>query len=161
MEKRYEIDGKVYLQRPLVLGQIRQLMPILEGVAIHPQSDAMQLIGALGDKMPKALAVVLTPEGTSVRDKDLQALAEEIEFGISPEQVFVVVEDFFDCNPIASLLEKLSGAMVKIVAKLPQKIGSSPSSASSPTETLPAGTLFFGDSPPESADPISDTEAGS
>lgn len=124
-EKKYDIGGKNYSQKPLVLGQLRQLLEILKGVALPANMDTLALVNAMSDRLPAALAVVLIPEGTSsLRDKDLDALAAEIEFAISPEQTLEVVEDFFDCNPLPSLLNKLGMAAGKIQQQLMPKMES-------------------------------------
>jgi hypothetical protein len=121
-EKKYEIGGKNYIQKPLVLGQIRQLLEVLKGVTIPANSDTLALVNAMSDRLPAALAVVLIPEGlSSLRDKDLDALALEIAFAITPEQTLGVVEDFFDCNPLPSLLNRLGMAAGKIKQQMTPK----------------------------------------
>lgn len=163
----YEIGGKKYTQRALVLGQTRQLKNVIEGIVIPKGIKGMgetelmlAIVGVVGDKLPDALAVVLTPEGVELKDKDLKALAREIEFAIPPDQAFQVIEDFFDCNPIASLLERLSGAIGKIAEKIPAMgSGSKILSASSPAEISREETVFSGDTPMEIASHTLSTEA--
>lgn len=158
-EKTYDIGGKKYVQRALVLGQIRQLVACIEGVVFPEDLDPRSLIITLGDRLPRALAIVLTPENTEVRGKDLEELAEEIEFSISPEAIFEVIEDFFDCNPIVSLLESVGKMSAKIQTKLPT--GSKSLSASSPEATSPDENQSSGETPQENAIRTSDTEIGS
>lgn len=133
----YEIGGKKYIQRPLVLGQINQLMKLLQGVVIPSGVDTLALVSSLGDRLPRAIAIALTPEGASLKDKDINALAEELEFEISPEQTLQVVEDFFVCNPIPSLLEKIGDMAGKITSQMKRRNGDglTNSSASSALET--------------------------
>jgi len=150
-EKKYDIGGKSYVQKPLVLGQLRQLLAALKGVTIPTNVDSMGLVDALNDHLPAALAIVLIPEGFSPRDKDIEALAAEIEFAITPEQIFEVVEDFFVCNPLPSLLDRLGMAAGKIMEQMTAGMGSMTSASSLPAETLPAGTESSGGSPTESA----------
>jgi hypothetical protein len=153
--RRYEIDGKTYLQRSLVLGQIRQLMTVLEGLTIPPDVTVPALIDLLGAKLPEALAVVLTEEGKSPRDKNLAALAAELEFSLPIETACEVVEDFFACNPVAALLDRLTGTMGAIGGLLGS--GSTRRSSSSVTAISPSGTASSGDSPRPSASPTSST----
>lgn len=164
-EYRYEIDGKSYVQRALVLGQVRQLMTEMQGLAINPAAGSAGMIAALASsgQLERVLAVALNPEGVDLRAKDIDALAKELEFGITPEQIVQVVEDFFDCNPTASLLEKLIGTMGKISQSLPagMRTGSNLLFASLPTGTSLDETPSSGDSPPGSADPTSGTGDGS
>lgn len=137
--KTYEIDGTTYEQRPMVLGQIRQLMSVLQGLKIPADGGSLQVIAALGGRLGEALAVVLTEQGKSLRGKDLAALATELEFTISPDQTIDVVEDFFTCNPIASLLQRLTTAMGGITGGMMGMVtGSKTPASSSLEETSPA-----------------------
>ena len=108
---RYEFGGKVYTQEKLVWGQVRQIASALKGISFDGEMSVVGLIDAIGEKLSTALAVVLTEEGTSVKDKDLDVLAKEIEATIPIDIVMQVVEDFFICNPTALILEKLTGLM--------------------------------------------------
>lgn len=140
---KYEIGGKAYIQKPIVLGQIRQLTNLLKGVVMTGDINAAGLISVLGDKLPQAIAIVLNPAGEHLKDKDVNALAKEIEFEISPEQAIEVVNDFFTCNPIPSLLQKVSGMAEKITAKM-KETGLSKSASSSQAETSPSEMLSSG-----------------
>lgn len=162
MEKTYDLGGTTYVQRPLVLGQIRQLLEQLDGLTFDAAAGVAAIVSALGDRLPLALAVVLTPEGSSPRGKDLPALADEIEFGISPDQVLEVIEDFFGCNPVASLLERLTGMMQTLgsgVRSVVPGAGSTTSLSCSPAATSPAGSASPGATPLPSAGPGSSSGA--
>jgi hypothetical protein len=148
---KYQIGDKVYLQKPLVLGQIDQLMDLLEGTQIPKSSNPWMIKKALGEKIYVAMAIVLVEEGKSPkRDlEELQKNADEIRWSIDHLTSIGVIEDFFECNPIASLLERLAGAMLKSGQKISVGLrGPLPSSA---TETSPNETKSSGDSPPENA----------
>ena len=158
-EYRYEIGGKVYVQRTLVLGQVRQLTGLLQELRIEPEKfDAAGLLALLGERLPEALAIVLTEEGKSPRDKDLKALAEELEFSIDAETVVKVIEDFFSCNPAASLFDRLAGVVRKVNPQA--ATGSKTPASSSQAETSPAGTPSSGNTPSRSAGHGSSSEAG-
>src|SRR4030042_716835 len=146
-EFKYEIGGKTYIQRPLVLGQVRQICDLLQDVTIPGNADMAVIIGILGDGMPEALGMV-------------PALAEEIEFEITGEQIMQVIDDFFSCNPIASYLERLTGMLNAARKKVIKRTGLKKSASSSPEETSPKGMPSSGDTPPESASPGSDTAPG-
>ena len=158
-EKKYDIGGKVYVQRPLVLGQTRQLLRVLDGLALPGNLEVRSLIETLGESLPAALAVVLTEEGKSPKDKDIEALAAELEFSITLEQTAQVIEDFFDCNPLPSLLDKLTKAAGNIGAGM-KATALKNSASSSPAETSAAGTESSGVSPTQSADPGPTTDGG-
>ncbi|MDN3515369.1 MAG: hypothetical protein NG747_13355 [Candidatus Brocadia sp.] len=154
MEKKYLIGGKTYVQKALVLGQWRQLLDVMKGITVSQGIDTAGIISALNDKLPSALAIVLTEEGKSLRGKDIVALADEIEYEISPEIIFQVAEDFLDCNPLASLMERLAGIMTGMMTGSKQPQSSSPA-ATSPNVTTSSGAIHQ-----ESASPGSNTEAG-
>lgn len=147
MKYEYEIGGKKYIQRPLVLGQVRQLMKLLQGLVFPKDINTIELIALLGDRLPQAIAIVLTPDGVNLKDKDINAIASDLEFEISPETTIEVIENFFDCNPIPSLLEKVSGMAQKIgkaMIKEQMETGSTPSSVSLLEETSPKETQSSG-----------------
>lgn len=140
----YEIGGKTYIQAPLVLGQFQQLMKLLEGVVFSGELTPLSLMRIIGDKLPQAMAIVLTPENIKLKDKDIHALASELAFEIPPEIVLQVIEDFFDCNPIPSLLERI-GTMAEKISHAMIKTGSMNSSASSREEISRKETVSSGD----------------
>lgn len=114
----YQIDSKVYEQKPLVWGQVKQLTAVLKGVSVEQDLTVSDLIDLIGDKMPMVLAVVLTEQGKSPKDKDLEAIAAEFVFSVPVETVIKVVEDFFGCNPTALYLEKFE----KLIGGIRQKV---------------------------------------
>ena len=132
--KKYEINGKTYVMKPLVLGQLRALTEILKTIKIEKPSPAA-IIGALGEKLPQALAIVLIEDGLTIKEaiEKYQERALELECEISPEETLQVVEDFFELTPVSSLVEKLTGSIKKIAEQIPK--ASKKSSTSSPTET--------------------------
>ncbi|OGP65792.1 MAG: hypothetical protein A3K22_00970 [Deltaproteobacteria bacterium RBG_16_42_7] len=142
----YKIGGKTYTQKPLVLGQMRQLMSLLQGIVLPPDKiNTFGVIFLLGNKLPAAIAIVLIPEGTNLKDKDVNVLAKEIEFEISPEQTIEVINDFFTCNPLASLFKNISEMAEKITAQMQEtllnKSASSSPAEMSPNETASSGVL--------------------
>lgn len=155
---KYAIGDKTYFQKPLVLGQIMQLLDLLKDVSIPKNASILTIINSLGDRLPNALAIVLIPEGISLKDKDIDQLAKEIKFSISPEITITAVEDFFDCNPIASLLERFSGLMVNLKKKI-ILTGLKISASSSPEETSQKETISSGDIALENASLISSSES--
>ena len=141
MTYEYEIDGVTYVQKPLVLGQLKQLLSLLQRLRIPADADALGVIMAVGNDLPELLAVVLVEKGASPRDKDLAALSERLAFSITMETALQVVEDFFACNPVSSLLERIAGMMTRAI--LPT--GSTSSSSSSPEAISRSATPSSGD----------------
>ena len=145
---KYEAAGKTYIQKPLVLGQIKQLIGALGNIEIPGSLEdggysPAWILAALGDRLPHVLAVILAEEGKPLMEKDLPALADEIEVSFDIETTVRVIEDFFVCNPAASILERLTGVMEK-VAKSIRPPGSTRSALSSAGETSPSGTQSSG-----------------
>jgi len=110
---RYKIGGVVYIQRPLVLLQIEQLVEVInpamfEGVQ---GSGVAGLVRALGDKLAGILAIILTPEGTAVDEKDLLHIAFYLRNHVDIETAIKVGEDFLSCNPVRLVFDKLTGAL--------------------------------------------------
>ncbi len=83
------------------------MQELLKEVKIPTDAGALGLIEALGDKLPAALAIVLTEDGKSPKHKDLAVQAEEMAFGVTPEMALEVIDHFFVMNPIASLLSRI------------------------------------------------------
>ncbi len=157
-EFTYVIDGKTYVQRPLVLGQIKQLVSILENMSVDIFVNEMEMTKLLISNAGPAIAVILTEEGTSPKDKDVQYLAGELEFAIDAETITRVIQDFFACNPVALICEKVAG-MVKTVQRT-METGSTGSVSSSREGISQSGSRSSGDTPPESVSPGSSTGQG-
>lgn len=136
---RYTINGTDYVQKPLVFGQVAQLTTLMKGIEFEEISPS-GIIAGLGDKLSDAIAIVLRKDGQPLAEKDLAAVnrdLEEIEFAT----VLKVVADFFECNPIQSLLESVVG----ITAALKQATtGLKSLSVSSPAEMSPVGSQSSG-----------------
>jgi len=136
-EFTYQTIEKTYIQRPLVMGQVRQLVNLLKGMTIPSDVKPFQLVELLGDELYPVIAVVITAPGKRLHEKDIDALAAELEFALTPEQVLTIIDDFFACNPIVSLLEKLSGMMIKLRTMMQD--GSTNASSPSLPETSSGG----------------------
>jgi hypothetical protein len=156
-EKQYHIGGKTFIQRPLVLGQLQQILELIAGLQIPRVITTPAVVAMLESRLPRAVAILLCEKGTRLKDKDLDALTEfmagECDFATTLE----VVENFFALNDLPCILDKLSrvSRMAKgLVA------GSTAPSPSSPGETLPSGTTSSGDSLPKNASPTSSIESG-
>lgn len=123
----YKIGERSYIQRPLVWGQVRQLMELLKSVEIKPPFGTKELVEVLGDNLIQAVAIVITEQGKSPKDKDLASLVTEIEYDVSIDLMLQIVDDFFSCNPTALYLEKLGtliGNIAKDVEDTTKRIGS-------------------------------------
>lgn len=144
--ERYTINDKTYVQRTLVLGQIKQLTEALQGVAIPAGAGVGQVAGLIGDHLPRCAAVILQPEGVAHRDKDLAALEAEFAEHLDIVTADKVIDDFFALTPaetIARLMGRLRGMFV--MARV-GGAGSTTPSSSSAAATSPGETPSSGDS---------------
>lgn len=140
-EFKYNIGDVIYYQKPLVIGQINQLVVIFKDVNFPENLNPISIVTALGDKIPLVIAVLLHEKEGKLKDKDINELAGKIAFDLSPEVTLEVVSDFFDCNPISLLLERATAVAEKIVGKV---TGSKGSQFSSQEETSQKETPSFG-----------------
>jgi hypothetical protein len=149
----YEIGGRKFKQKPLVLGQVKQLIALLKGLVLPYDLSIPSLIMALGNELTPALSIVLIEDGTLLKNKDMEELGDFLEGEIDIETTVKVISDFFDCNPIASMSEALIGLTTKIKATMTQASTLTESVSSSPKETLPSEMISSGDTPSESVVP--------
>jgi hypothetical protein len=144
----YAINDKLYIQRPLVLGQIGQVTELVRDVEIPENIGSHDLITLLGNKLPAATAILLSPPGTKIKDKDMSALTEEFREHMDIETAMEVMDHFLSLNPIASVIEKLTGMMTAVKKAM---TGSKEPLSFSPEGTLQNGTGSSGDTPRKSA----------
>jgi len=123
----YKIGDKTYIQKPLVLGQVNQIAKILKTIDIpNGNITPLVLINCLGDRLPEAIAIILHDPDISLKDKNVEELANNIAFDIDIDLTLGVISDFFDCTPVFSILEKIGKVMEKITEKVEtekEKIG--------------------------------------
>ena len=117
-EYSYTIGTKKYAQRPIVIGQVNQLIDLIKTADFPTEPTPTSILITLGDKVPLAVAIVLHDPDKTLREKDYKELAKEIEFYLTPEMALEVVSDFFDCNQISSLFDKIQKTVEKIGSKI-------------------------------------------
>lgn len=149
--KKYTIDGVCYTQTPLVLGQMVQLSNELKTLDLDVVEDIQGFVTAAGDRLPRLLAIVLTPEGVAKKDKDLDDLANTLEDSIDLTTLEEVVEDFFTLNPVTSILQKIekaTGVIGETVGRVVLKMMSKTYASSLQEATSPSETQSSGDAAP-------------
>jgi hypothetical protein len=161
-EKTYEIAGRKYVQRPIVLGQLRLLAPVLAGIEVKSRSAA-ELISVIGAKLADALAVVLVEEGARIEEamepENLEKRSGVLEWSLTPETAIEVAEDFFGMNRVSSTGERIAAALETLMPERTQTTGSNPSSSGCARETSPSASESSGACLPES--PSIGCESGS
>jgi len=155
----YQIGDKIFIQKALSLGQWKQLIPLIYDLKMSADSGLEDIIAQMGDNLYRAMAVVLTEEGQRPSEKNLEAAGKFLEDEIDMLTTLEVVENFFDSNPIPSILEKFGRLMRKlrqmILAAEPN--GSTKPPVSSPEETLQNNKISSGITASVNAGPISAT----
>jgi hypothetical protein len=103
------VDGKVFIQRRLVLAQMEQLVERLKDVQWPDAKDLnlLSLYNAIGGRLPVALAVILTEKDKPIQGKDIDALGEELRFNFPLDEGIRALNDFFTLNPTASIAASL------------------------------------------------------
>ena len=118
-EFKYTIGEKVYYQRKLVLGQVNQLIDLTKGLEFPEEINILDIMRILGDKLVKAIGIVLIPAEIPLKNKVLDNVISDISFELSTEQAMVIIEDFFDCNQISLLLKRIE----EMIGKIGEKVG--------------------------------------
>lgn len=159
--KTYEIGGQKYIQGPVALGQINLLLPLLAGIEIGPDTDAVQLVVSLGGKLPLGLAVVLVEEGANLREamqpEALRKRAEHLEWALTVDAALEAATDFFEVNRVSSIGVRIGETVSGIQAKLAGTSSTMSSSTHAP-ETSPSGNTSSGQSPREPSSPGCESE---
>ncbi len=160
--KTYDIGGRTFTQDALVWGQVRLLQAALDSVLIPDRLTPAAMVEALGPHLPHCLAAVLVEAGKLPGDADPEEMAGFFERHVTVDQALEAVEDFFTCNPIASVLNRFARLIGKAALALPKRSGtpSEAPSPSSPEGTSPSGTASCGDTPRPSPSPTSGTAGG-
>ncbi len=122
-KKVYIVGGRNYVQEPLVLGQWKQLLTTIklpEGGAMTVQT----ITGMIGESIDSAIAIMVCEEGKSLKEKNIDELAEAIMYELDIDTSMQIVEDFFLLNDITSVMVKvgrimdtISGQVTAVVKK--------------------------------------------
>jgi hypothetical protein len=106
--KIYQIGNQRFHQNKLVIGQLMQLVKALSGLNIPGTLNIQSVLNAIGDKISDILAIILIPDGKSIKEKDRGAIAEFLDDNLDMDLALEIIEDFFLSNQIHSLLEKIT-----------------------------------------------------
>jgi hypothetical protein len=138
---RYQIGGRVYLQRPLVLLQIEQLVEIINPAMFADLGEptATGIVRVLGSKIAAITAIVLIPQGVEVDERDMADMTAHLRKHLDIAMAGRIVDDFLSCNPISSVFDRLSGFLTTgAPIATAMATGSLQSFASSPAAISPS-----------------------
>ena len=116
--REYTINGKKYYQKELVLGQLKQITPLLENFQIPQIFTAREVIEVLGDKLPIAIAIIIREQDKALKDKDIELLVNEFEENLEVETAIKIIEDFFQLNNIDFFFKKLKKITTLLIKKI-------------------------------------------
>ncbi len=122
-QKEYNIGGRVFILKKLVMGQWKQLMPLIPA----GRHDPLDIIGS-----PRVLAIILGEKGQKLQQKDLTILENFLEEEMDGITTLEVVADFFALNPMDLFLQRMEEVRRQISILAGR---STASSSSSPPET--------------------------
>jgi hypothetical protein len=116
MEKEvfeYPIGGNIYTQSKMKLGQVKQLNEMFGTLVLPTNFNAVSMFTVFGSRLAEFMSIVLCKKGTKLQDKDREELVKEFEEEGDVDTGMQVINDFLDCNPIASYFEKITEVFKK------------------------------------------------
>jgi len=72
------------------------------------------ITGMIGESMDTAIAIMICEEGKSLKEKNIDKLAEAIRYELDMDTSMQIVEDFFLLNDLTSLVTRVAGIMVSM-----------------------------------------------
>jgi len=135
-EKAYDIGDQTFIQRTLVLGQVEQLLGVLQDMPLPAEATGANLVLAMAGRLPAALSVILTPASASdaLEEKDLEAVSAHLARHCDLTTAIEVVEDFFDITPVSWVAGRIEALATKLNGQKPKP------EAPSTVEGAPTGT---------------------
>lgn len=134
-----QIADKKFYQDALKLGQLKELSELAIDLKISEidfrNLDIADVIQKIGNNAAKFCAIILTPEGVKLHERNKQEIEEFLNWNMDIKQIAQVVRDFFEVNgfreSIANFqskleswtanIEKLTGQMDKITKPASKK----------------------------------------
>ena len=140
--KTYVLGGNHYYQEELKFIQFRELMELIaplqdallgetvEGKA--PKLDIQKIVDALGEDLLRAVAIVLIPEGKTVRDRNEEAAIADLEIQ-SLNTIEEIISDFFSLNDLRSHVSRWTSIVGKIAGEAGKRKKPTGTKSSSPS----------------------------
>jgi hypothetical protein len=111
----YEIGDKTYVQKALVLGQIKLLTDLLKTIDLPKTLKPVEIAVAVEEVLPTALAIVLIEKDKTtpgdIQNRDIEATSKSFEWTLDSIVITRVIGDFLYCNPVASVLKLMNTAV--------------------------------------------------
>lgn len=119
LKKIYDINGNRYFQEEIKFIQFKELvdllLPFQELVREKNTAlDIKEMSQLLGDNFSQAIAVILIPEGKTVREQNLEQTIADLE--MAPlTQIEEIIEDFFSLNDLRSHAGRITRIIQNII----------------------------------------------
>lgn len=110
----YTIGNTVYIQKKMTLGQIKMMNKLFSSIELPSNFNAVSMFSSFSGKIAEFMGIVLCKKGTPLKDKDYHALVQEFDDESDLDTGFKVVQDFFDCNPIAFYFDQMMTAFQRL-----------------------------------------------
>lgn len=120
IRKTYNIKGRMFYQKELVLGQLELLVDLLKNIEFEKGLTNLQILKALGGKMPHAMAIVLLEEAKQIEKVEVGASGDSLEVeevkkltqffanNVDISLALKVITDFFVCTPMVNIMQTLA-----------------------------------------------------
>jgi len=130
----YNIKGRKFYQKQLVLGQLELLIDLLKDMGLEKGLTNIQILSVIGSKMPRVMAIALYEEGKSdikIETKTLEGILKKQEVdeikelssffanSVDITLAIKVITDFFVCTPIGEVISVLA-RLIPAAETLPQ-----------------------------------------
>lgn len=98
MEKKYVIGEKTFVQKKMVLAQLRRFFQELKSV----QGNEKDMLDYTSDKFPRLLASILIEEGKGFpkTDEDFADIAKFLDENLEIEMIGDIMNDFLSSKPM-------------------------------------------------------------
>jgi hypothetical protein len=142
----YNLEGTVYIQKPLVLVQVEQIgkalseLPLdLFGNISREDLKGEALMGTLkklfvDGVLVTAMSAVLIPKGVSLRNRNLVDVEEHIRYGCDLKTGVKIITDFFECNAPSEIISAWKGSALSQMMTQPIPVNPETSEATVPME---------------------------
>lgn len=120
VRKTYNIKGRVFYQKELVLGQLELLIDLLKNIEFEKGLTNLQILKVLGSKVPHAMAIVLLEEAKQIEKIEVRTNGESLEIeevkkltqffanNVDISLALKVIIDFFVCTPMTNIMQTLA-----------------------------------------------------
>ncbi|MCX7982146.1 MAG: hypothetical protein N2572_04455 [Syntrophales bacterium] len=115
---RYEINGKIYVQEKLSVGQASEILSLIRNSLIFCECTTRNVIIAIAENLPRIVAVILREEEVPLEKKNVDKLEREFSMHMDMDTAIKVMADFFECNNVKDILKGFMTVLDKFHAQL-------------------------------------------